>query len=44
MFNMNQYFKMFEDMIDGVLNSPFFIPTLFGVGILSVILEMCGLL
>ena len=35
---------MFEDMIDGVLNSPFFIPTLFGMGILSVILDMCGLL
>jgi hypothetical protein len=41
---MNQYYKMFGDMIEGILNSPFFIPTLFGVGILSVILDMCGLL
>ena len=41
---MNQYFKMFEDMIDGILNSPFFVPMLFGMGILAVILDMCGLL
>jgi hypothetical protein len=38
------YFEMFNAMIDGILNSPFFIPTLFGLGILSVILDMCGLL
>jgi hypothetical protein len=32
-------------MIEYILNRPsILIPTLFGVGILSVILDMCGLL